>query len=173
MLRKTLCARSFLSVVALGSALVGLGGCSSSSDSESPDAPGESGESQLEYCTKQDTAPDFTQGWMVPGQSMFDIAIDNADPASPKLGKNTWVVAVKDKDGAAVTDADVSIKCSMVGHNHGCAVDPTITNNGDGTYTIAPLVFNMQKHWDIRVTVSTGTGSDEKIDYSIFPICVP
>jgi len=43
---------------------------------------------------------------------------------------------------------------------------PKFTNNGDGTYKVAPVDFSMQGYWEISVTVNS------KSDRAMFPLCV-
>ena len=42
---------------------------------------------------------------------------------------------------------------------HGASIDPTVTNNGDGTYSIS-VYFFMAGLWDVYIVAQTATVTD-------------
>ena len=79
-----------------------------------------------------------------------------SSPAPPARGNDTWTVKVLDSSGAPVSDLDLSAAAFMPDHGHGSSVVPTVTSNGDGTYSVTPLYFFMPGVW--RVTLSDADG---------------
>ncbi|MCB9758774.1 MAG: FixH family protein [Alphaproteobacteria bacterium] len=56
--------------------------------------------------------------------------------------------------GSPLTDAVVTVDAGMPAHGHGMNVTPTVTDNGDGTWTADGLLFHMEGHWELKVDVN-------------------
>ena len=80
------------------------------------------------------------------------------DPATVGLSEEfSLVLTVADIDGNVLTDAGaVEVEATMPAHGHGMNVTPVTTDNGDGTWTAAPMKFHMEGDWQIDVTVTQG-----------------
>jgi len=150
-------------------AAAGILGCSSSD--EPPKNPG--GQQSSSFCaSNENTAPEFSMPMVEMGNGeIYQVAIVEADPPAPAMSRdNVWTVKVTTAAGEPVDDATLTVKCSMPGHGHGCAVeDPAITNLGDGTYEIDPLIFTMIRNWNVLFTVK---GADGQTDFARFSICI-
>ena len=67
-------------------------------------------------------------------------------------------------DDGTITEADAT----MPTHGgHGMAVTPSMTANGDGTYTAAPFAFHMPGYWVIHVVVEDDGGIQERLDFDV------
>lgn len=52
------------------------------------------------------------------------------------------------------TDLTVLLDGNMPAHGHGMNVTPEITDHGDGTWTAEGMLFHMQGHWEMTVSIS-------------------
>ena len=51
-------------------------------------------------------------------------------------------------------DLTVTLDGNMPAHGHGMNVTPVVTDNGDGTWTAEGMLFHMQGHWEMTVSIS-------------------
>jgi hypothetical protein len=159
-------------LVGLGAGLGGLAGCSSNSEtSAGTDAAiGCAGDPRTEAFT-----PNLTHKGM--GGLSFVIAGSNFDP--PAVDNNTWTLKILDASGQPVKDAVLTFPAAsnpagstpsdpwMPDHTHG-ALPAKSVNNGDGTYTIAPLYFFMGGVWSTYISATSGSVTDS----TTFTFCV-
>lgn len=91
-----------------------------------------------------------------------------ADPATPILGKNTFYVDLRGKDGAPVAAA--AVKCSpwMPAHGHGSTEEPQITDLGGGRYKAYPVTFYMIGDWELRARADAA--GDFGVITGVYPI---
>lgn len=68
--------------------------------------------------------------------------------------RGTHIHAAVARDGAAVSDAQVTVSLWMPEHGHG-APAPTATNEGGGEYHIIPT-FTMAGLWEVTLTAAHG-----------------
>jgi hypothetical protein len=99
---------------------------------------------------------------------------------APVVGTNTWVIKVLDQNGAPVTGAmfppesgwpagwPVGVYPYMPHHGHGSSSWPMVTDNMDGTYTIANLYLFMAGLWQVTINTKSGTSTDS----AVFGFCV-
>jgi hypothetical protein len=99
--------------------------------------------------------------------------------APPSVGSNRWVIKVLDKSGAPVTGATfplptvvpvgcpqvpggwpVGVYACMPHHGHATTSYPSLTPNGDGTYTIDGLYLYMVGLWEVVISAKAGTTTD-------------
>lgn len=149
----------------------GVAACSSD-DPSSEGEPHEPDGKQQTFCTSdENTAPEWAVPWGEMGtESKFRVSIEDASPASPIAGNNTWTVKVLNAaTDVPVTDARVTLKCLMPEHGHGCAHTPSMENLGDGEYRFGPIIFSMAKNWTVTFTVK---GADGTTDTAVFDICI-
>jgi hypothetical protein len=91
-------------------------------------------------------------------------------PIEPYL--NVFALKLVDSSGQPVKNADVSFPTSnpalgwpfvknpwMPQHTHGASVPPKVTNNEDGTYTLA-VDFSMADVWQLYIVAKTDTVTD-------------
>jgi hypothetical protein len=102
-------------------------------------------------------------------QGNFKFVLVSATPGPPGLDVNSWVVQLVDGSGAPVTGATfATIKPWMPDHGHGSTATPQVTDNQDGTYTIANLYFFMAGLWQVPLAVQV----NGKNDTATFSFCV-
>ena len=94
------------------------------------------------------------------------VADDAAAPAGLALTaavsgalsrRGTQIHAAVARDGAPVSDAQVTVSLWMPEHGHGAAA-PTATNEGGGEYHIIPT-FTMAGLWEVTITATHGGDS--------------
>ena len=70
-------------------------------------------------------------------------------------------VSVRDSQGQPVENATISIGGGMPEHGHGFPTSPRVTRSfGGGSYEISGLRFNMGGWWQLKLAISTPSGSD-------------
>jgi YtkA-like protein len=73
----------------------------------------------------------------------------------------TWIVELRERNGAPVTGADVALAGGMPGHGHGLPTQPRVTEDlGGGRYRIEGVKLNMVGAWVIEVFVQSSAGRD-------------
>jgi hypothetical protein len=150
------------------SAAVGVSACSSGSSGSSNTAANSG-------CTGDPRAETFSIDMTHIGDSKelsFVIASSNYTP--PAVDDNTWTIKILDSSGQAVKDAVLSFPANdhpsdpwMPEHTHG-DLPAKYTNNGDGTYAIAPLDFFMGGLWSTFISAKTPSTADS----TTFTFCV-
>lgn len=157
----------------IGAALGGLGGCSSNSASS---GNGDSSSSDASIgCATDPRVEDFTANLTHKGTNgmlSFVIAASNYSP--PAVANNTWTVKVLDATGQPVKDAVLSFPADshpsdpFMPDHHGDLPAKSV-NNGDGTYSIAPLYFFMGGVWSTYIQATTPSVPE---DDTTFTFCV-
>lgn len=139
-----------------------LGACHGSS--ASPDA-----EEVIDCTTVQ--ADTFVIGLDKPGTAgMLDFKLMAASPAPPAQGNNTWTVKVSTMaGGTAVPGATIQVTPYMPAHMHTSPIKATVTDKGDGTYTLAPVNLWMPGVWETTLQVTSPSGADS----AMFRFCIP
>lgn len=94
--------------------------------------------------------------------SAFEITM-TMEPATPKVGQNVMMVTVKDKDGKAVTGAEITVDPQMPAHGHGSSETPKYEEMGEGKYTASPVTLQMKGDWEITVTVKANGQTGSKV----------
>ena len=95
-----------------------------------------------------------TDSWTV------SYAVPGGDiPLSEEFALEVTVHAAGDPASPA-TSAEVAVTAIMPDHDHGMNQEPTVTANGDGTFTADGMLFHMSGYWEIIVDV-TADGSME------------
>ena len=75
-----------------------------------------------------------------------------------------WWLEISDRDGNAVTGAEISIDGGMPAHDHGLPTRPLVTNEIEpGRYQLEGLRFHMTGEWEIVLTIDAGNLSDVTI----------
>jgi hypothetical protein len=79
----------------------------------------------------------------------------------------TMEVSVWETDAkeAAVTAADVAVDATMPAHGHGMNTEPSVTANGDGTFTVEGMKLHMEsptpaEKWVLAVDVTEGESTE-------------
>lgn len=97
-------------------------------------------------CGNNDTPP------IPSGELTFALAFDGA----VQVGQNTLRITLKDKTGAAVEGATVTVDPQMPMHGHGSSETAVVTELGQGSYEAFPVTFQMPGMWEITVEATQG-----------------
>lgn len=98
----------------------------------------------------------------------LSISIEDASPAPPTMGDNTWVVEIEDAAGALLDGATLLGKTWMPKHQHGTPA-PAVTPLGNGRYELSPIIFSMDGAWEITVEVTPSGSTTESV---VFKFCI-
>ena len=138
-----------------------LAGCGSGSSNQ-PDA------GEVIDCSSDPRVFTYTPGMTVASASKaLTFALLQSNPGPPAKGNDTWTIKVTDASSQPQANLNISVLPFMPDHGHGTSVNASITNNHDGTYTVAPLYFFMPGVW--RTTFTTASPADS----AVFFFCVP
>jgi len=158
-----------LSAVFALSATIGCGGKTDDANDESDD----SGTHSHDHHEGEDTdlPDDFDDSrTILSNDGVFTATYaPNPDPP-PESVEFSVLITISDPDnstvtltGAEVTDVD----STMPSHGgHGMNVVPVVTDNGDGTWTAAPLKYHMPGYWVLHVEADIN-GETDRADFDI------
>lgn len=99
---------------------------------------------------------------------VYRFTLLSATPAPPIRGTNSWSLRLTDTSGAVLSGATVDISPYMPDHGHGPSVKAAATEEGDHSYTVAPLYFFMPGLWQVTFKASVA----DKSDTAVFTFCV-
>jgi hypothetical protein len=102
----------------------------------------------------------------------FTVVLVESDPEPGTAADNgdyEWTIRVLDAGGDVVTDADVNATPMLPAMGHGTPVPETVTNNGDGTYSLTPLNLFMGGRWVVTIDIEAG-GETDNVE---FAFCIP
>lgn len=164
-----------------GAALAALSvtlGCASHDEASTADT-GKASETGLVTCVGDPRATPYQPGLeRTSATGAFRVRFVSAKPSSPTVGINSWVVAVFDAKGAPVVDAKFPARADwgawpngvwlfMPHHGHGASSAPTITANGDGTYTIGDIDFMMPGLWELTLRIEKTVIDDVTVGFCV------
>ena len=70
-------------------------------------------------------------------------------------------VTVRDAEGRAIDDAQISVDGGMPQHGHGLPTRPRVTRSlGNGIYEIEGVRFNMGGWWEFKLAIAGKAGTD-------------
>ena len=109
---------------------------------------------------KRPAPSEFGLGPRASAGGRYVATLEPGKPLRPRQ-MQTVRVTVRDAEGRAIDEAQISIDGGMPQHGHGLPTRPRVTRNlGDGMYEIEGVRFNMGGWWEFRVAVTAGAGSD-------------
>ena len=109
---------------------------------------------------KRPAASEFGLGPRSSAESRYVATLEPARPLHPRQ-MQTVRVTVRDADGLAIDEAQISIDGGMPQHGHGLPTRPRVTRNlGDGIYEIEGVRFNMGGWWEFKLAIAGGPGAD-------------
>jgi len=74
---------------------------------------------------------------------------------------HAWIIYIKDTNGKAVHDAEVTVIGGMPEHNHGLPTKPQVTKNlSDGCYLLEGMKFHMLGWWTVTVSIMNENTTD-------------
>ena len=92
---------------------------------------------------KRPAASEFGLGPRLSAEGRYVATLDPARPLRPRQ-MQTVRVTVRDAEGRAIDEAQISVDGGMPQHGHGLPTRPRVTRNlGDGIYEIEGVRFNM------------------------------
>jgi hypothetical protein len=94
---------------------------------------------------------------------MVTFTVATLEPARPLRPRQmqTVRVTVRDAEGRAIDEAQISIDGGMPQHGHGLPTRPRVTRNlGDGMYEIEGVRFNMGGWWEFTLDIAGSRGAD-------------
>ena len=109
---------------------------------------------------KRPAASQFGLGPRPSAGGRYVATLEPAKPLRPRQ-MQTVRVTVRDADGRAIDEAQISIDGGMPQHGHGLPTRPRVTRNlGDGMYEIEGVRFNMGGWWELKLAIESPAGAD-------------
>ena len=109
---------------------------------------------------RRPAASEFGLGPRASAGGRYVATLEPARPLRPRQ-MQTVRVTVRDAEGRAIDEAQISVDGGMPQHGHGLPTRPRVTRNlGDGIYEIEGVRFNMGGWWEFRLTIGSSRGAD-------------
>jgi hypothetical protein len=109
---------------------------------------------------KRPAAAEFGLGPRTSAGGRYVAALETATPLRTRQ-MHTIRLVIRDADGRAVDEAQISIDGGMPQHGHGLATRPRVTRSlGEGIYEIEGVRFNMGGWWEFKVAIAGSRGTD-------------
>ena len=109
---------------------------------------------------KRPAASEFGLGPRTSAEGRYVATLDPARPLRPRQMQSVRVT-VRDAEGRAIDEAQISIDGGMPQHGHGLPTRPRVTRSlGDGIYEIEGVRFNMGGWWEFKLAIAGSRGAD-------------
>ena len=109
---------------------------------------------------KRPAASEFGLGPRASAGGRYVATLEPGKPLRPRQMQTVRVV-VRDADGRAIDEAQISIDGGMPQHGHGLPTRPRVTRSlGDGVYEIEGVRFNMGGWWEFKLAIAGFSGAD-------------
>jgi len=109
---------------------------------------------------KRPAASEFGLGPRASAGGRYVASLEPGKPLRPRQMQTVRVV-VRDADGRAIDEAQISIDGGMPQHGHGLPTRPRVTRSlGDGVYEIEGVRFNMGGWWEFKLAIAGFSGAD-------------
>lgn len=109
---------------------------------------------------KRPAASEFGLGPRASARGRYVATLEPARPLRPRQ-MQTVRVTVRDAEGRAIDEAQISIDGGMPQHGHGLPTRPRVTRNlGDGLYEVEGVRFNMGGWWEFTLAIAGSRGAD-------------
>jgi hypothetical protein len=109
---------------------------------------------------KRPAASEFGLGPRTSAGGRYVATLEPAGPLRPRQ-MQTLRLVVRDADGRAIDEAQVSIDGGMPQHGHGLPTRPRVTRSlGHGIYEVEGVRFNMGGWWEFTVAIAGSGGAD-------------
>lgn len=74
---------------------------------------------------------------------------------------HAWTLELRDRDGALVTDATITVRGGMPAHQHGLPTAPRVTEVlGPGRYLLEGMKFQMGGEWEVQFLIEAPPGAE-------------
>jgi hypothetical protein len=109
---------------------------------------------------RRPAASEFGLGPRASAGGRYVATLEPARPLRPRQ-MQTVRVTVRDAEGRAIDEVQISIDGGMPQHGHGLPTRPRVTRNvGDGIYEIEGVRFNMGGWWEFTLAIAGSRGAD-------------
>ena len=109
---------------------------------------------------KRPAASEFGLGPRASAAGHYVATLQPAERLRPRQMQTVRVI-VRDADGQAIDEAQISIDGGMPQHGHGLPTRPRVTRTlGDGIYEIGGVRFNMGGWWELKLAIAGAQGTD-------------
>ena len=109
---------------------------------------------------KRPAASEFGLGPRSSAAGRYVATLEPATPLRPRQ-MQTVRVTVRDAEGRAIDEAQISVDGGMPEHGHGLPTRPRVTRSlGDGIYEIEGVRFNMGGWWEFKLAIAGSRGAD-------------
>src|SRR5919197_4200387 len=109
---------------------------------------------------KRPAASEFGLGPRASVAGRYVATLAPTKPLRPRQ-MQTVRVTVRDAEGRAIDEAQISIDGGMPQHGHGLPTRPRVIRNlGDGIYEIEGVRFNMGGWWEFKLPIAGSRGTD-------------
>src|SRR5262245_41903669 len=109
---------------------------------------------------KRPAPSEFGLGPRASAAGRYVATLETARPLRPRQMQTVRVV-VRDAEGRAIDEAQISIDGGMPQHGHGLPTRPRVTRSlGDGIYEIEGVRFNMGGWWEFKLAIAGSRGAD-------------
>jgi hypothetical protein len=109
---------------------------------------------------KRPAASEFGLGPRPSAGGRYVATLEPAKPLRPRQ-MQTVRITVRDAEGRAIDEAQISIEGGMPQHGHGLPTRPRVTRPlGDGMYEIEGVRFNMGGWWEFKLAIAGSRGAD-------------
>jgi hypothetical protein len=109
---------------------------------------------------RRPAASEFGLGPRASVEGRYVATLEPATPLRPRQ-MQTVRVTVRDAEGHAIDEAQISIDGGMPQHGHGLPTRPRVTRNlGNGIYEIEGVRFNMGGWWEFKLAIAGARGAD-------------
>ena len=109
---------------------------------------------------KRPAVSEFGLGPRASAGGRYVATLKPGTPLRPRQMQTVRVV-VRDADGRAIDEAQMSIDGGMPQHGHGLPTRPRVTSSlGDGVYEIEGVRFNMGGWWEFKLAIAGFRGAD-------------
>ena len=105
-------------------------------------------------------ASEFGLGPRTSAGGRYIATLEPGRPLRPRR-MQTVRITLRDAEGGAIDDAQISIDGGMPQHGHGLPTRPRVTRIlGDGIYEIEGVRFNMGGWWEFKLAIADSRGGD-------------
>ena len=109
---------------------------------------------------KRPAASEFGLGPRTSAGGRYVATLEPARPLHPRQ-MQTVRVTVRDAEGRAIDEAQISVDGGMPQHGHGLPTSPRVTRAlGNGDHLIEGVKFNMGGWWVVRFAITSSAGAD-------------
>ena len=109
---------------------------------------------------KRPAETEFGLGPRLSAHGMFVAMLVPVEPLRVRKMQSMTVV-ITDPSMHLIDNAQITIDGGMPQHRHGLPTQPRVTSNsGGGVYEIDGVRFNMGGWWELRLSITTPTGTD-------------